>query len=296
MQHTAPKISRAGRDYMLLAAAFVAMYLPVYADLYGIFWKEGGASHGPVILAFIAWLFWRKRAQFALSNVERLSGAGGALVATGVLLYLIGRSQSIYQLQVVSQIPLLLGIVQILLGRSGLQEHWFPILLLGFLVPVPGSILDQFLMPLKNCVSFIVDGALHMAGLPIARAGVVLIIGPYNLLIADACSGLNSIVALTGIGLLYVYVAGHTSRWHNALLLASVLPIAFAANVVRVAALVLITYYGGESAGNYFHDHAGVLEIAVAFGGFFLFDLALRRGRRRTAVAGLPVALLGLSA
>ena len=100
----------------------------------------------------------------------------------------------------------------------------------------------------------------------------VLTIGAYSLLIADACSGLNSMVALSGIGLLYVYLAGHASRAHNIALLLSILPIAFLANIIRVALLVLITYYGGESSGKAFHDHAGVLEVALAFGGFFAFD------------------------
>ncbi len=71
-------------------------------------------------------------------------------------------------------------------------------------------------------------------------------IGQYDLLIADACSGLNSMVALTGLGLIYVYVVSRYSRWHNALLLLSVLPVAFAANVIRVMALLLVTYYFGR--------------------------------------------------
>jgi exosortase/archaeosortase family protein len=79
-------------------------------------------------------------------------------------------------------------------------------------------------------------------------------------------------VALSGIGLLYVYLAGHESRAHNIALLLSILPIAFLANIIRVILLVLITYYRGESSGKAFHDHAGLLEVAMAFGGFFAFD------------------------
>jgi exosortase/archaeosortase family protein len=82
-------------------------------------------------------------------------------------------------------------------------------------------------------------------------------------------------VALSGIGLLYVHLAGHDSRAHNAALLLSILPIAFLANIVRVILLVLITYYRGESSGKAFHDHAGLLEVAMAFGGFFAFDRLL---------------------
>src|SRR5262249_51966070 len=139
-------------------------------------------------------------------------------------------------------------------------------------VPIPGSILDQLLLPLKEWVSSTVDAVLHGFGYPIARNGVLLMIGPYSLLIADACSGLNSMVALTGIGLLYVYLAGHSRRWITVALLLSVLPIAFLANIIRVAALVLITYYGGEASGRAFHDQASFVEIGLAFGAFFALE------------------------
>ena len=82
-------------------------------------------------------------------------------------------------------------------------------------------------------------------------------------------------VAISGVGLIYVYLAGHSSRWVNAVLLFSVVPIAFLANIIRVTALVLVTFYFGDGAGSSFHNQAGYLEIAVAFGAFFLLDAAL---------------------
>jgi exosortase len=166
------------------------------------------------------------------------------------------------------------------------------VLLLLFLMPIPGSILDQLLLPLKELVSRIVDNVLHAAGYPIARSGVVLMIDTYSLLIADACSGLNSMLALSGIGLLYVHLLGPRPRWMKVALLMSILPIAFFANVIRVMLLVLVTYYQGDAAGRAFHDQAGLLEIGLAFGGFFLLDHLLERvndhrrgakGRRITA-------------
>jgi len=108
----------------------------------------------------------------------------------------------------------------------------------------------------------------------------VLMIGPYNLLIADACAGLNSIIALSGIGLIYTYLFPHSSRWFSAILLISAVPIAVLANIIRVMTLVLVTYYLGNDAGMTFHDNAGYAEIGVAFGSFFLLDgvlLAMHR-------------------
>jgi exosortase/archaeosortase family protein len=94
-------------------------------------------------------------------------------------------------------------------------------------------------------------------------------------------------VALSGVVLVYVYLAGHRSRVRNLVLLASILPIAFAANIVRVLMLVLITFYEGDGAGRAFHDHAGFLEVALAFGGFFAVDALLGwLGGRQPPLAG----------
>lgn len=283
---------RRGPEIWLPVLAGVALlYVPTYMDLYRDYWRSEQAAYGAVILAMVGWLFWRERAIFRQTEAMGSLPAGIAVLISGLLLYVLGRSQSVYQLDIASQIPVLLGVVMLLLGKAGVRRLWFPIVLLLFLVPVPGSILDQLLLPLKVWVSSIVDGVLHMAGYPIARTGVVLVIGSYNLLIADACSGLNSMLALSGIGLLYVHVAGPSQRWIKIVLLLTILPIAFVANIIRVLLLVLVTYYQGDAAGRAFHDQAGLLEIALAFGAFFLLDSMLerfavhRRGTKQRRIA-----------
>jgi exosortase B len=257
-----------------VSGGLALLFVPTYVDLYRVFWRLEQNAQGPIILAIVFWLVWRERAALR-ADTNAPAAPGAALVFSGLLLYVLARSQSIYLFEVIAQIPILLGVVWLTMGREGLRRLWFPIALVVFLAPIPGSLLDQVLLPLKGWVSAVVDTTLHVFGYPIARDGVVLTIGSYSLLIADACSGLNSMVALSGIGLLYVYLAGHESRAHNVALLLSILPIAFLANIVRVILLVLITYYRGESSGKAFHDHAGLLEVAMAFGGFFAFDRLL---------------------
>jgi exosortase len=107
--------------------------------------------------------------------------------------------------------------------------------------------------------------------------GVMLSIGQYKLLVADACSGLNSMFSLSALGLLYLYLMKYRSWLHNGLLLLAVLPIAFAANVIRVMALVLITYYFGDEAGQGFaHAAAGMVLFVAALMLLMLFDVFLR--------------------
>jgi exosortase len=271
-----------------VAAGLGVLLVPSYLDTWRVFWRVERGAQAPVILLLATWLVWRERA--ALRTFATGMRWWALLpFASGLVLYALARSQSIYSLEIAAQIPLLLGVAWLLWGRGGLARLWFPILLIAFAVPIPGSLLDALLLPLKDAVSATVDTLLHAFGYPIARNGVLLMIGPYRLLIADACSGLNSMVALSGVGLLYVYLAAHRGRVRTAILLASILPIAFAANIVRVLLLVLITYYQGESMGHAFHDHAGLLEVLLAFGAFFALDKLLG------AFARLPRAPAALS-
>lgn len=268
-----PLIPLAWRGFWPIVLGLLLMYVPTFWNLLHTFWVYDYGAHGPVILTIFLWLMWRHRADLLPGEEDvprRRSGAG--LIVLGLALYVVGRSQQLFVLEVGSLIPLLYGVVLALNGRQGLRALWFPIGFLVFLIPWPGSLLDAVLLPLKELVSVVVDDFLYSLGYPIARNGVVLTIGPYQLMIANACAGLNSMIALTAVGTLFVYLTGHHSRVQRYVLLASILPIALIANLLRVLALVLLTYHYGDNAGREFHDIAGYLEIVFAFGAFFLLD------------------------
>jgi exosortase B len=256
------------------------LYVPMYIDIEQVIWRQEPGTAAPIILAIVAWLILRERKLISTPTLTRERSTalwGKVALASGLLCYVAGRSQMVLQLQAISQIPVLLGLSMLLVNRQGRRRLWFPILFLIFLVPVPGSVLDELLLPLKQWVSQSVVWLLYHAGLPVARNGVVITIGSYELLIADACSGLNSMLALSGIGLLYVYLAGKRELWLNVAMLLSVVPIAFGANLLRVMGLVLLTYYDGDRTGRAFHHNAGYIEILAAFGCFFLLDHLLTR-------------------
>src|SRR5690606_32803996 len=119
--------------------------------------------------------------------------------------------------------------------------------------------------PLKAAVSTVAENALYYAGYPIGRSGVTLTIGPYNLMVADACAGLNSIFALEAIGVFYLSMMEYKSRLRNVLIAVLILPISFVSNVIRVIALVLVTYYFGDEVGQGFvHSFAGIFLFMVA--------------------------------
>jgi exosortase B len=254
------------------------MYGPTYWDLAGTIWRTDEQFHGAIFLVVVAWLIWDQRQAVNAAPPAPRPLAGGALFGFGLLLYIVGRSQDILMFEVGSQIPVLAGALLILHGGRALRALWFPIIYFAFMVPLPGILVDAITGPLKQWVSILAENILYTLGYPVARSGVTLSIGPYQMLVADACSGLNSMFSLSALGLLYMYLMARKSWLHNGIMAASILPIAFAANIVRVIVLVLFTYHLGDEAGQGFlHGTAGMVLIITALLFFFLLDGVLSR-------------------
>jgi len=258
-------------------AGLLVLYVPTFYDLATTLWQQDDYAHGPIILAVIVWLIWQQREALLVVPVNTAPVPGFGLLVFGVLLYAVGRSQDIIMFEVGALAPILAGVLLVARGWAGVRALWFPLLFIVFLVPLPGFFVDALTMPLKQNVSAVAEQLLYAAGYPIARNGVVLTIGQYQLLVADACSGLNTMFSLSALGLLYLHLMRYQSWLHNGLILASILPIAFCANIVRVLILVLITYYFGDAAGQGFaHGFAGMLLFVIALLILFGFDALLR--------------------
>jgi len=170
----------------------------------------------------------------------------------------------------------ILGVLLITLGWGTARALWFALFFLLFMIPLPGFVVDAATGPLKQYISVIAEQVLYAAGYPIARSGVTLTVGQYQLLVADACSGLHSMFSLTAMGLLYLYLMQRTSVARNLIIMAAILPIAFLANVVRVMVLILVTYHLGDEAGQGFlHGFAGIMLFIVGLLFLFLLDALL---------------------
>lgn len=263
-----------------------ALYVPTYVTLANGVWNSEEQGHGPLILAVVLWLFWQKKAVLAEDAGAR-SALGWPLLVFGLLLYVLGRSQDILLFEVGSHIPVLGGVLLVTRGAPALRALWFAVFFFAFMVPLPGAVVDALTNPLKRHVSEIAEHLLYAVGYPIARSGVTLTIGPYQLLVADACSGLHSLYSLSALGLLYLHLMQHKSFLRNAILAAAILPIAFGANIVRVIFLVLVTFHLGDEAGQGFlHGFAGMVLFVAALLLLFLLDsmLGLFLGRNEKKV------------
>jgi exosortase B len=252
-------------EWLPVVAGLLILYVPTFYYLLNSYWDEYDWGHGPIVLAVIVWLIWDKR-QILLTAPTRTAPVPGlALLVFGLLLYVLGRSQELMIFELGALAPILAGVLLAMRGWPALRAMWFMLLFIAYLVPPPHMYLNALTWPLKHNVSVIADRILYAVGYPIAHTGVILTIGQYQLLVADACAGLNSMFSLSAVGLLYLYLMRHKSWLHNGLIVASLLPIAFFANIVRVIILVLVTYHFGDAAGQGFvHGFSGMVLFVIA--------------------------------
>lgn len=254
--------------WLMLLLGFVALYYPTFSDLMRTLWSTDQNAHGPIVLAVSIWFFFHKSREVSADAsvfVKPAPALGFSTLLFGLLLYVVGRSQAFYLFEVGSLIPVTAGIVLVFFGSTILRRLWFAFFFMFFMIPLPGSVIDALTQPMKIAVSWGAEHLLYEMGYPIARNGVVLTIGQYQLLVADACAGLNSLFTLEALGLLYMNLMRHESAFRNILLAALIVPISFSSNLIRVVTLSLITYHMGDEAGQGFlHGFSGMVLFLTA--------------------------------
>lgn len=265
-----------------LVLGLLVLVVPSMIRLGSEAWTDEAGVHGPIVLVTGIWLLVR-----AYPSVRPFQQAGNGWLAAAVLVssllaYVFGRAFGFLSLETLSIFVFLYGLLYLYAGGEVMRRLWFPLTYLLFVVPLPGWLIDQITSPLKTYVSWSATHLLELFDYPVAREGVTLYVDQYQLLVEDACAGLNSIVSLTAIGLFYIYVL-HNSSWRYALfLLLWILPAALIANLVRVIILVLITYHmGNEAAQGFLHSTAGLIMFVTALLTVFLVDGLMTPLRRR---------------
>jgi len=252
--------------WLPIVTGLIVLYVPSLVDLFRGIWSTDEQAHGPIVLGISCWLIYRKWSEMSLASKDRAGSSWGwPLLVFGLLVYAVGRSQEMLLLEVGSAVWVLAAVLLLTRGTAALKAQWFSIFFMLFMIPLPGAIVDAVTMPMKMAVSFMAEHVLFSIGYPIARAGVILQIGQYKLLVADACAGLHTLFTLEALGLLYLNIVRHDSLFRNITLAICVVPISFTANVIRVMVLTLVTYHFGDSAGQGFlHGFAGMVLFLTA--------------------------------
>ena len=254
------------REWGPILLGLSVMYVPTYYGLLNGLWGNQDQAHGPIVFIVVAFLFWQNRKCLEFSPLESRSPVLGCIIlVVGLLSYIVGRSQEILLLDIGSQILVFSGLLLITRGFNALKAMWFPLFFIFFMIPLPGVFLDAVTMPMKMAVSYVAEHILYWFNYPIARTGVILQIGQYQLLVADACAGMHTLISLEALGLLYLNLVRHDSLFRNITLAILIIPISFTANVIRVIVLTLVTFYFGDAVGQGFvHGFAGMVLFVVA--------------------------------
>lgn len=269
----------AGVDRLALFAVLLGLgllYVPTYWDFLAGSKAADSQGHEPLIAGVAAWLVWRRREALARLPSAPAPWAAGALLAVGLLLYVFGRSQHFLRLELVSQLLVFAAVLLAFKGWAALRLVWFALSFMLFVIPLPYTAVQTLTGPMKEAVSAVATTLLYWGGYTIGRTGVVITIGQYQLLVAEACAGLHTMFTLEALGLLYTQLLDYRAWQRSAALALLVVPVSFCANVVRVITLVLITYHFGDEAGQGFvHGFAGLLLFFVALLLIFSVDRLL---------------------
>jgi exosortase len=253
----------------VLVAAFGLLYRDVLAKLVYDWANDDNYSHGFLIVPIALYFVWERRHKLA-EAAYRPSLLGLMVVLGSLALLVAGRLGAELFLTRISIVGLVGGSVLFALGWNHLRILALPILFLLLMVPLPAIVFNQIAFPLQLLASRFGEWSLQVAGVPVLREGNVITLANTQLEVAEACSGIRSLISLLTLGIVYGYFM-HPSGWVRTALALATVPVAILANGFRVAGTgIAAYYYGPEAAEGFFHTFSGWLVFLAAFAMLFV--------------------------
>ena len=262
---------------LILLIGLAVFALPTMMFVVSQSWTGEEGAHGPIVLVTGLWLLHRRWKEVEAFRAVPPSLPVWAMLAILVPLQIFARITQIVELEGYLMYATLLIVLYSVVGLEVVKRLWFPLFYIAFVFPPPETVVAAITVPMKMWLSQAAIFTLEHAGYPIGGEGVRIYIGQYELLVAAACSGINSIISLAAISLFYIYMR-HQAHWKYALLLVLfIVPVALIANFFRVLILILLTYHAGEAtAQGFLHNFAGIVMFAIALVTVFGLDLLLK--------------------
>ncbi|MFN7978445.1 MAG: exosortase A [Vicinamibacterales bacterium] len=253
---------------LLAIAGFAVLFFDVARTLVSDWSTDDNYSHGFLVVPVAAWLAWERRD--ALAAAPTRPHAFGLVVILGSLLILgagvLGAERFLTRLAMVG---VLTGTVLFVWGAAHLRLLTFPLAFLLLGIPLPAILFNQIALPLQLLASQVGEAGLRMAGVPVLREGNVMVLARTTLEVAEACSGIRSLVSLLTLGIVYGYFMD-SRTWVRWLLALSTVPIAVATNGLRVAGTgIAAHHYGPEAAEGFLHTFSGWLVFVSALAMLF---------------------------
>ena len=256
------------------AACFVILYYQVIANLVSDWWNDDNYSHGFLIIPIALYFVWERRT--VLKEAEKKPSAWGLfVVAVSFAMLFAGILGSELFLPRVSMLGVLAGAILFLFGWDHLRILILPIAFLLLMIPIPAIIFNQIVFPLQLLASHFGESAIMICQIPVLREGNVLHLANTSLEVAEACSGIRSMITLLTMGIIYGYL--FDSRiWVRIVMAAGTVPIAIIANGIRVAGTgVAAHFYGAEAAEGFSHTFSGWIIFIAALIMLFVLHRAI---------------------
>ncbi|MGD0921445.1 MAG: exosortase A [Terriglobia bacterium] len=252
----------------VLAVLIGALYYRIAGMLILDWWKDPNFSHGFLIPVFSAFLVWQRRKQLALLR-PKPSWFGLVVVAGSLMMLIVGVLGAEFFLSRSSFIFLVAGLVIYFLGWNYFRAMVFPWAFLFLMVPIPTIIFNQVAFPLQLLASRLASGLLELVGVPVLREGNVILLPAMPMEVAEACSGIRSLMSLVALALVYGYFL-EPKLFRRVLLVLGAIPIAVIANSLRVVGTGLMAHWWDpEKAEGFFHTFSGwvifVLSLLLLF-------------------------------
>ena len=251
---------------------------PILKYLVETWATDEDVGHGFFVPVIAAWIAWQRRDRIlAMSFKPAWWGLG--IMLWGAVQGYIGTLGAELFLQRTSVLILLVGLLLVIGGTALVRELAFPLLLLPFMIPLPTVIYNKITFPLQLFASWVAEGTLSFLGYPVYRDGNILELASQKLSVAEACSGIRSLMSLSFLSLVYSYFFD-TRVWMRWVLLAATIPIAILANAGRVTITGMLSEINPELAHGFFHELEGWVIFVIA--GIMLVALhaAIRGGMR----------------
>lgn len=252
-----------------VAAATLWLYAPAIGDMVHDWLARDNASHGFLILPIVGYLAWGRRGEILRVYRGGATVSGLCLAAATVALNLIGRWMEIDFLPPLSFVFMLGALIVYFGGWAVLRALAFPFAFTFFMVPWPDLLVETLSFPMQLLSAKYATMLVGIMGVPASRSGVDIHLHSYTFAVGAPCSGMKTLVALLALAALMAYLA-RGPVWKRSLLFASGVPIALAANVVRIVViLVIATLAGPQAAEGFLHGLSGVFVFVCAGAGLF---------------------------
>ncbi|MEE9442658.1 MAG: exosortase/archaeosortase family protein [candidate division Zixibacteria bacterium] len=278
-----PSQNISGRIFIWISFTVLALlYIPVLIGLIEVWWADDNYSHGFLIPIISGYLLWKKRK--ALAEVPESTGnnLGLLILISGMVVFVLATAAAEYFTLRASLVITLFGLVWYLFGYQMIRKTWFELLFLFFMVPLPYVIYYSLTFPMQLYATTITTKILSFVGMSAIQQGNVIHLPGYSLEVAEACSGLRSLISLLALGALYARFTQITFG-RQILLFLSTVPIAIAANIFRLLFTAVGAYtVSHELAEDFLHELSGMMVFVVAFIMLFIWG-AVIKPRKATA-------------